>query len=80
MPVATKRWLERQSPRRMFLMIWVGYQVLWAAVVFATILFASTTSHHPFKLPPLWVFPFNMVCAAALAAFLTWRIKQGLRT
>jgi drug/metabolite transporter (DMT)-like permease len=79
MPVATNRWPERQSPRRMFMLIWVGYQLGWAALIFAVILFASATSHHAFTLPPLWVFALNMVYAAAFAAWMTRLIRRGVR-
>jgi hypothetical protein len=70
------RWVERQSGRRLFLAVWVGYSAGWAAMVMTVCLAASSAEHRSFSGPPLWVFPLDILGSAGLAARMVRRIKR----
>lgn len=74
--VGMNRWVERQSGRRLFLAVWVGYSVGWAAMTMVVCLAASAAAHRSFYGPPPWVSPLDLLGSAGLAAWMVRRIKR----
>ena len=71
------RWLQRQSRRRVVFIYWGVFSVMIAAVqIGASLGFAAYYPGRPFHAPPLWVFPLDVLCSAAVAAVLRGRFAS----
>ena len=79
-PMGMSRWLQRQSRRR-FAFIYCGvFSVMLAAVQIGVSLgFAAYHPGYPFHAPPLWVFPLDVLCSAAVAGIATMRRGKQIR-
>jgi hypothetical protein len=76
----TDRWLQRQSRRRLAFIVCGVFSVMLAAVQIGVSLgFAAYHPGRPFHAPPLWVFPLDALCSAAVAAVTTMRRSKQIR-
>jgi hypothetical protein len=68
------------SRRRVFFIAWAVFAVLFSAVpIGVTLIFAAYHPGHAYHLPPLWIFPEN-VLASALPAAVVMALKPSKQT
>jgi hypothetical protein len=62
-------WLQRQSRRRLFFVVWGVFSVFSVSVqIEVTLVLAAHYPGQPYHGPPLWVFPGDVLGSAVPAA------------